>query len=362
MSHVPAQPANTRELPVYHYSHMKANRRLQHLRSKPFHKHVADVPFIPTTHITMVFILLSYSSFIKLLVWTSWFWFLPVYSTGDEEIPQMLKALPQLQTPSSSPQLRGVKAFLELKDREAIPQKSMLHEKLLKEVESWTNLILINQHLFWEKETWTLLSKELEEGCWRPKWDFFMQTTCKPCIRLLVFLISFSYLLCWSDTVEEQGTYNNTNSNYLATQKFDSLEDSPQSTKIRLKTNQPTWSQSTDITTAQMTFPALGNRGLGHSGKEQGLICSPRAPALVKAGFVPVSLIPAGQRLWTTAPAWGKGHGIPIPGSFHCPSPRAKELHSLTFHFLLFAHWSNGATFPNHGSKMYLKLISVLWF
>lgn len=60
----------------------------------------------------------------------------------------MLKALSQLQTPSSSPQLRGVKAFLELKDRGAIPQKSLLHEKLLKDVESWTNLILINQHLF----------------------------------------------------------------------------------------------------------------------------------------------------------------------------------------------------------------------
>lgn len=56
----------------------------------------------------------------------------------------MLKALSQLQTPSSSPQLRGVKAFLELKDRGAIPQQSVLHEKLLKEMESWTNLILIN--------------------------------------------------------------------------------------------------------------------------------------------------------------------------------------------------------------------------
>lgn len=50
-----------------------------------------------------------------------------------------------------------------------------------------------------------------------------------------------------------------------------------------------------DIITGQMTFPVQGNRGLGHFVKEQGLICSPRVPALVKAGFVPVSLIPAGQ-------------------------------------------------------------------
>lgn len=92
--------------------------------------------------------LLSYSSFSKLLVWINWFRFLPAYSTGDEDIPQMLKALPQLQGGSSSPQLRGVKAFLELKHTGAIPQKSVLCEKLLKEVESWPNLILVNQHLF----------------------------------------------------------------------------------------------------------------------------------------------------------------------------------------------------------------------
>lgn len=92
--------------------------------------------------------LLSYSSFIKLLLWMSWFWFLPVYLTGDEDIAQMLKALPQLQGGTSSPQLRGAKAFLELKDTGAILQKSLLHEKLLKEVESWTNFILIYQHLF----------------------------------------------------------------------------------------------------------------------------------------------------------------------------------------------------------------------
>lgn len=206
IDHVPAQPANARELPVYHYSHIKAKRRLQHPRSKASQNTWwMCLSFLPVTSQWCLF----YWVILHLLNC----WCEQVNSASCQCFQQVIRIFPKCwrHFPSCKPPVpplscEVLKPFWSWKTEEGFRRNPCYTRSFWKRLSHGPTWYLLTNIYFRRKKHEQCFQKSWRKDARGQSGIFLMQTTCKPCIRLLVFLISLSYLLCCSDTIEDQHT------------------------------------------------------------------------------------------------------------------------------------------------------------